>query len=84
MSELSKDDVVEILGSRLGDIAIAEIIATGITKTELVIAKARVISDQKGHEPGPSQEPGHVSRAVDILERLHDNGLLGEAGSTLT
>ncbi len=35
MSELSKSDVVEVLGSRLGDIAIAEIIATGITKDEL-------------------------------------------------
>ena len=84
MSELSKDDVVEILGNRLGDIAIAEIIATGITKTELITAKARVVSDHAAHEAGPSQEPGHISRAVDILERLHDNGLLGEAGSTLT
>ena len=84
MSELSKDDVVEVLGPRLGDIAIAEIIATGITKAELIAAKARVVSDQKAHEPGPAQEPGHVSQVVDILERLHSNGLLGAAGSTLT
>ena len=84
MSELSKDDVVEILGSKLGDIAIAEIIATGITRSELVTAKARVVMDHKRHEAGPSQEPGHISRVVDILERLYSNGLLGEAGSTLT
>ncbi len=84
MSELSKDDVIEVLGPRLGDIAIAEIIATGITKDELVSAKARVVSDHKAHEPGPPQEPGHISKVVDILERLHSNGLLGAAGSTLT
>ena len=84
MSELSKDDIVEVLGPRLGDIAIAEIIATGITKDELAAAKARVVSDQKAHHPGPSQEPSHVSQVVDILERLHSNGLLGAAGSTLT
>lgn len=84
MSELSKDDVVEVLGPRLGDIAIAEIIATGITKDELAAAKARVVSDQKAHQPGPSQEPSHISQVVDILERLHSNGLLGAAGSTLT
>jgi hypothetical protein len=84
MSELSKDDVVEILGSKLGDIAIAEIIATGITKSELVTAKARAVKDHKRHEAGPPQEPGHISRVVDILERLYSNGLLGEAGSTMT
>ena len=58
MSELSKDDVIEVLGPRLGDIAIAEIIATGITKDELAAAKARVVSDQKAHEPGPSPGAG--------------------------
>ncbi len=84
MSELSKSDVVEVLGSRLGDIAIAEIIATGITKDELLAAKSRVLSDSKAHEPGAPQEPGHVSQVVDILERLNSNGLLGAAGSTLT
>ena len=84
MSELSRDDVVEVLGPRLGDVAIAEIIATGITKSELAAAKVRVVADHKTHDPGASQEPGHISRVVDILERLHSNGLLGEAGSTLT
>ena len=84
MSELSKSDVIEVLGSRLGDIAIAEIIATGITKDELLAAKARVLSDSKAHEPGAPQEPGHISQVVDILERLNSNGLLGAAGSTLT
>ena len=84
MSELSKDDVIKVLGSRLGDIAIAEIIATGISKDELLAAKTRVMSDSKAHAPGAPQEPGHISQVVDILERLQSNGLLGAAGSTLT
>ncbi len=83
MSELSKDDVVALLGSKLSDAVIAEIIATGITPAELKAALHRVVVDQKAHHPGPSLEPGHISRVVDILERLHQGGLLGEAGSTL-
>jgi hypothetical protein len=83
MSELSKADVVEILGSKLSDVVIAEIIGTGISKEELKMALHRVVSDQKAHTPGPSLEPGHISHAVDILERLHKGRLLGEAGSTL-
>ena len=35
MAELSQDEVVEVLGRRLSDVIIAEIIATGITKEEL-------------------------------------------------
>jgi hypothetical protein len=83
MSELSKADVVELLGPKLNDIVIAEIIATGITKDELKTALHRVVTDQKAHKPGPSLAPGHISHVVDILERLRGGGLLGEAGSTL-
>ena len=35
MPELSRDEAVEVLGP-VGDVIIAEIIATGISKTELV------------------------------------------------
>ena len=39
MAELSRDEVVEVLG-RLSDVIIAEIIATGITKDELAAASS--------------------------------------------
>ena len=83
MSELSKSDVVRLLGPKLTDSAIAEIIATGITPDELAAAKARVLRDRAAHNPGPDLEPGHVARVVDILERLHSAGIFGEAGSKL-
>ena len=39
MAELSRDEVIEILGP-VGDVIAAEIIATGIGKAELVAAHA--------------------------------------------
>jgi hypothetical protein len=83
MSELSRDDVVAIVGP-VGDAAVAEIIATGITKDVLIAAHDRVVRDHKAHDPGPPVDPGPFSRVIVILERLHRGGLLGEAGSTLT
>ena len=80
MSELSRDDVVEILGP-VSDAMAAEIIATGIGKEELAAAHDRVVSDRKAHDAGPPLEPGPFAQVVDILERWH--GLLGEGGSTL-
>ena len=82
MSELSRDEVVAILGP-LSDVVVAEVIATGITKDELVAARARVIRDRKTHDPGPPLEPGRFAHAVEILERLRGRGILGEGGSTL-
>jgi hypothetical protein len=81
MAELSRDEIVEILG-RVSDAVAAEIIATGISKEELLAARDRVVRDRKGHDPGPPLEPGPVAEVVDILERT--KGLLGESGSTLT
>jgi hypothetical protein len=83
MSELSRDDVVEIVGP-IGDAAVAEIIGTGISKDELVAAHERVVRDLKAHNPGPPLEPGHFAQVVVILERVRRDGLLGEAGSTLS
>jgi hypothetical protein len=80
MSELSHDEVVEILGP-VNDVIIAEIIATGINKAELVQAHDRVARDRKAHNPGAPLEPGPFAQVVDILERSH--GLWGERGSTL-
>jgi hypothetical protein len=80
MSELSHDEVVEILGP-VNDVIIAEIIATGINKAELVQAHDRVVRDRKAHNPGAPLEPGPFAQVVDILGRSH--GLWGERGSTL-
>jgi hypothetical protein len=82
MSELSRDEVVEILGTK-SDVIVAEIIATGIAKEDLVAAHDRVIRDRKAHNPGPPLEPGPFAKVVDILERARARGILGEAGSTL-
>ena len=81
MAELTQDDVIEVLGP-VGDVVAAEIIATGISREELVAARDRVVRDRKGHDPGPPLEPGPVAEVVDILEQR--NGLLGESGSTFT
>jgi hypothetical protein len=81
MAELSRDEIAEILG-RVSDAIAAEIIATGISKEELLAARDRVVRDRKGHDPGPPLEPGPIAEVVDILERT--KGLLGESGSTLT
>ncbi len=82
MAELSRDEVVEILGP-LSDPVVAEIIATGITKDQLVAAHDRVVRDRKAHDHGPPLEPGPFARVVAILARLRAGGILGEAGSTL-
>jgi hypothetical protein len=80
MAELSRDEVIAILGP-LSDVVVAEIIGTGISKNELVAARARVITDRKNHDPGLPLEPGHFAKVVEILERLREHGIVG--GSTL-
>jgi hypothetical protein len=80
MAELSRDDITEVLGP-VGDAMAAEIIATGISKEELLAARDRVMRDHKSHTPGPPLQPGRFAEVVDILERTH--GIWGEGGSTL-
>jgi len=82
MAELSRNEVVAIVGP-MSDVVVAEIIATGVTKDELVAAYDRVVKHRKTHDPGPPVEPGHFAQAIRILERLRARGILGEAGSTL-
>ena len=82
MSELSKSDVVAVLGNRLSDTVIAEIVATGITRDELVTAKERVLRDRAAHDPGPKLTPGRFAQVVDILERIRKTGQLREGGTT--
>jgi hypothetical protein len=83
MAELSRDEAIEVLGP-IGDVIIAEIIATGISKAELVAAHDRVVKDRETHDPGPPLEPGPFAKVVNIIERSRRRrGILGEAGSTL-
>jgi hypothetical protein len=81
MTELTRDDVVEVLG-QVGDAVVADIIATGVTKDQLVVVRDRVVRQRKSHNPGPPLDPGPMAHAVEILER-RTKGLLGEGGSTL-
>ena len=86
MSQLSRDDVISIVGP-MSDIVVAEIIATGITDADLAAAHARVVRDQTQHHPGASLEPGPIAQVVGLLERIKSEGRLstpfGEAGSVL-
>jgi hypothetical protein len=82
MAGLSRDEVIEIVGP-ISDVIVAQIIATGISKEELVKAHDRVMRDHAAHDPGPPLEPGHFARVVDILERYRKQIILGEAGSTM-
>ena len=81
MTELTQDDVVEVLGPISAAVA-ADIIATGVTKDELIVARERVVKQRKSHNPGPPMEPGPIAHAIEIIER--HKGLFGEGGSTLT
>ena len=79
MSELSRDEVVEILGP-VGDAMAAEIIATGISKEGLVAAHDRVVRDRKAHKPGPRLEPGPFAQVVESVNAGVAGGF--RAGST--
>ena len=57
MAELSRDDIVAVLGP-LDDNVVAEIIATRVTKEGLIAAHARIVEDREKHDPGPPLEPG--------------------------
>jgi hypothetical protein len=81
MTELTRDDVVEVLG-QVNDAVAADIIATGITKDELIVARDRVIRQRKSHNPGPALEPGPMAHPLAIIVR-RTKGILGEGGSTL-
>ena len=78
MSELSRDEVVEILGP-VGDAMAAEIIATGISKEGLVAAHDRVVRDRKAHNPGARLDPGafrHGCRHPGAIARAPGRGRL--------
>ena len=68
MAELSRDEVVGVLG-RLSDVIIAEIIATGITKDELAAARERAGAQS------PTQREATMIRQFEI--RWSDLGYFG-------
>ena len=55
MAELSRDEIVEVLG-RLSDVIIAEIIATGITKPRVAVAQDTEFRNL--HAFGPEEMDG--------------------------
>jgi hypothetical protein len=63
MSELSQSDVIAVTGP-IGDVPIAEIIGTGITKEELSAARDRVLKDRNGQDMGLELEPGHIAKTA--------------------
>lgn len=84
MSELSRDEVTAELGP-MDDAVAAEIIATGIGKSQLAQVKARFMADSKDGTMEPL-ETDPVGRVIGILERVAWEplrGPFGEAGSRL-
>jgi hypothetical protein len=89
MSEVSRDDVISQLGP-LGDITIAEIIATGITLEGIKAARAVVAKDENRTNTDDRLPPRPIGEVVEILERVRNTArhpitgsLLGEGGSGL-
>jgi uncharacterized membrane protein YkvA (DUF1232 family) len=81
MSELSRDDVIAVLGP-LDDMVVAQIIATRVEKEGLIEAHKRVLRDREQHDPGPPLEPGPVARVIEILEQIPHDKLLASPFST--
>lgn len=84
MSELTRDDVLAAVHP-IDDATVAEIIATGIDRDELVKACHFYAKDRAARTPAhvPS---GRIGRVVSILERVEaevKESWLGEFGSTL-
>jgi hypothetical protein len=85
MSELSRDEVIAAVGP-ISDAAIAEIIATGVTREEL--AKACAFVDASDVATAGREIPvGRIGHAISIIERVKSGAasrsLLGEGGSNL-
>lgn len=85
MSELTRDEVVSVVHP-VDDATVAEIIATGATRTDLAMACAFVAHEAQTRE-GRDVPVGPVGQVISILERVGARPLrgspLGEAGSTL-
>jgi hypothetical protein len=89
MSEISRDDVVSQFGE-LGDITIAEIIATGVTMDELKVARDFVGEDEKNTNIQNRLPFGPTGRVIELVERVRTarrypvtGSLLGAGGSGL-
>lgn len=76
MSRVTREDVLHIVG-RLDDLRIAEIIASGATKDELLEARQWVAGDDSIQRALHRQPRGRVARLCEILaadERDFDEG----------
>ena len=74
MAELSYEEAVGILGF-LGDVIIAEVIATGINKEGLEAAHARTVRDRTARNRSGRRHSGAIARARDIGRSRFDYGM---------
>ena len=72
MAELSRDDVVTILGRKLSDAVIAEIIGMGATAEELAEAMSWIANDEALMNIGQPLARGRVARLVEIIAALKE------------
>ena len=89
MSNISEEIVTRIFGS-LDDIVVAEIIATGATRDEMVAANAWINRDEVDAVADRALPAGAMAKVVHIVERVRIakkhpivGSLLGEGGSSL-
>ena len=89
MSELSRDEVLSVLGP-MDDVVVAEIIGTGATLDDLKLARVEIHKDEAGANPESRLPLGTVGRVIEIVERVRraarhpvTGSLLGEGGSGL-
>jgi hypothetical protein len=73
MAQLSRDDVIAILGPVDEDL-VARIAATGATRAELAEAKVWAASDEALVNEHRSMPSGRVARLLDLLEAEDDDG----------
>jgi hypothetical protein len=71
MATLTREGVVDALG-RTDDLVIAEIIATGATREELVEAQAWIANDDPLLASGRSRATGRVAQLVEILAAVQE------------
>ncbi len=85
MMGLTRQDVIAALGP-VDDLVVAEIIATGITASELAQARAWIANDEALVNAGHALPSGRVGRVIEVLERIEsqpETGAAEDVGSVL-
>jgi hypothetical protein len=69
MSILTHEEVLATIGP-LDDVAVAEIIGTGVTGAELIEAQAWVNAHEAADDRHRVCPPGHIAQVIEILEQI--------------